>query len=49
VRIAYWIVVALLGLLYLYAGWWPADSSVCAVGARVAGVEWWRGYRGCTA
>src|SRR5215208_2663294 len=29
--------------------WWPADSSVCAVGARVAWVEWWRGYRGCTA
>jgi hypothetical protein len=29
--------------------WWPADSSVCAVGARVARVEWWRGYRGCTA
>lgn len=29
--------------------WWPADSGVCAVGARVARVEWWRGYRGCTA
>jgi DNA-binding transcriptional regulator YhcF (GntR family) len=29
--------------------WWPADSSVYAVGARVARVEWWRGYRGCTA
>ncbi|GGR09630.1 hypothetical protein GCM10010251_26780 [Streptomyces aurantiogriseus] len=29
--------------------WWPADSGVCAVGARVARVEWWRGYRGFTA
>lgn len=29
--------------------WWPADSSVCAVSAQVTGVEWWRGYRGCTA